>query len=129
MGPSESTDTPDLDWDIHTFNVRSNWTVIDFLCFPSGRLQTILSTGKQDSNKINSIFVKILTNIHTHAYVHIYIYTHICIYMHAHEFIHRHGFMYSMLKYLRRQWHPTPVLLPGKPHGRMGLVGSNPWDP
>ena len=22
----------------------------------------------------------------------------------------------------RRQWHPTPVLLPGKPHGRMSLV-------
>ena len=22
-----------------------------------------------------------------------------------------------------RQWHPTPVLLPGKPHGRRSLVG------
>ena len=26
----------------------------------------------------------------------------------------------------RRQWHPTPVLLPGKPHGR-SLVGCSPW--
>ena len=25
----------------------------------------------------------------------------------------------------RRQWHPTPVLLPGKPHGRRSLVGCN----
>ena len=28
----------------------------------------------------------------------------------------------------RRQWHPTPVLLPGKPHGRRSLVGCSPWD-
>ena len=27
----------------------------------------------------------------------------------------------------RRQWHPTPVLLPGKSHGRMSLVGCSPW--
>ena len=27
----------------------------------------------------------------------------------------------------RRQWHPTPVLLFGKPHGRRSLVGCSPW--
>jgi len=27
----------------------------------------------------------------------------------------------------RRQWHPTPVLLPGKPHGRRRLVGCSLW--
>ena len=27
----------------------------------------------------------------------------------------------------RRQWHPTPVLLPGKSHGRRRLVGCSPW--
>ena len=27
----------------------------------------------------------------------------------------------------RRQWHPTPVLLPGKSHGRKNLVGCSPW--
>ena len=27
----------------------------------------------------------------------------------------------------RRQWHPTPVLLPGKFHGWRGLVGCSPW--
>ena len=26
-----------------------------------------------------------------------------------------------------RQWHPTPVLLPGKSHGRRSLVGCGPW--
>ena len=27
----------------------------------------------------------------------------------------------------RRQWHPTPVLLPGKSYGRRNLVGCSPW--
>ena len=28
----------------------------------------------------------------------------------------------------RRQWHPTPVLLPGESHGWRSLVGCSPWD-
>ena len=28
----------------------------------------------------------------------------------------------------RRQWQPTPVLLPGKSHRQRGLVGCSPWD-
>ena len=28
----------------------------------------------------------------------------------------------------RRKWQPTPVLLPGKFHGRRSLVGYSPWD-
>ena len=42
-------------------------------------------------------------------------------------------FMHILLvwKYLiesrRRQWHPTPVLLPGKSHGWRSLVGCSPW--
>ena len=33
-------------------------------------------------------------------------------------------FYYSSPSWLRRrQWHPTPVLLPGKSHGRRSLVG------
>ena len=27
----------------------------------------------------------------------------------------------------RRRWHRTPVLLPGKPHGRRSPVGCSPW--
>ena len=37
---------------------------------------------------------------------------------------------FIMLRYVpsqRRQWHPTPVLLPRKPHGRRSLVGCSPW--
>ena len=34
-------------------------------------------------------------------------------------------FMYSRICQ-RRQWHPTPVLLPGKSHGQRSLVGCSP---
>ena len=27
----------------------------------------------------------------------------------------------------RKQWHPTPVLLPGKSHGWRSLIGCSPW--
>ena len=33
----------------------------------------------------------------------------------------------SNLYHQRRQWHPTPVLLPWKSHGRRSLVGCSPW--
>ena len=42
------------------------------------------------------------------------------------------GFIPSFLRNLytifhwRRQWHPTPVLLPGKSHGQRSLVGCSP---
>ena len=37
-------------------------------------------------------------------------------------------FVYNSVYIRRRQWHPTPVLLPGKSHGRRSLVGCSPWD-
>jgi len=27
----------------------------------------------------------------------------------------------------RRAWQPTPVFLPGKPHGQRSLAGYSPW--
>ena len=36
-------------------------------------------------------------------------------------------FHFISMKFWRRQWHPTPVLLPGKSHGRRSLVGCSPW--
>ena len=35
--------------------------------------------------------------------------------------------VFTASKPRRRQWHPTPVLLPGKSHGRRSLVGCGPW--
>ena len=46
---------------------------------------------------------------------------------------HRVGHNWSDLaaaaaaRYWRRQWQPTPVLLPGKSHGRRSLVGYSAW--
>ena len=37
-------------------------------------------------------------------------------------------FLLCLYEYIwRRQWHPTPVLLPGKSHGWRSLVGCSPW--
>ena len=36
-------------------------------------------------------------------------------------------FIHDYWKNWRRQWHPTPILLPGKSHGRRSLVGCSPW--
>ena len=36
-------------------------------------------------------------------------------------------FVGSRNKGRRRQWQPTPVLLPGKSHGQRSLVGCSPW--
>ena len=32
-----------------------------------------------------------------------------------------------LAKRRRRQWHPIPVLLPGKSHGRRSLIRCSPW--
>ena len=37
------------------------------------------------------------------------------------------GFVYSQCLMWRRQWQPTPVLLPGKSHGWRSMVGYSPW--
>ena len=47
--------------------------------------------------------------------------------------IQRMIFLLSILKIVlysplwRRQWQPTPILLPGKSHGQRSLVGCGPW--
>ena len=33
----------------------------------------------------------------------------------------------ELLSSCRKQWHPSPVLLPGKSHGWSSLVGCSPW--
>ena len=45
---------------------------------------------------------------------------------------HIHTPVFALVKgpfscFQRRQWHPTPVLLPGKSHGQRSLVGCSPW--
>ena len=57
--------------------------------------------------------------IHTHTHTHIYIY--ILFLAFPSDLSHHRALS------RRRQLHPTPVLLPGKSHGRRSLVGCSPW--
>ena len=43
-------------------------------------------------------------------------------------YLYTHIFIINYTASKRRQWHPTPVLLPGKSYGRRSLVGCSPWD-
>ena len=67
-------------------------------------------------------------NTHAHSHTHIYmcvcvyIYICICIYIYVCVYIY-----VCLCICWRRQWHPTPVLLPGESHGRRNLVGCSPW--
>ena len=40
---------------------------------------------------------------------------------------HIHCSFNAGLRIIAPQWHPTPVLLPGKSHGRRSLVGCRTW--
>ena len=46
---------------------------------------------------------------------------------HFFEYRPRSGLMGLRIIVWRRKWQLTPVLLPGKSHGRRGLVGCSPW--
>ena len=45
-----------------------------------------------------------------------------CILIHIYIYTYTYTYIYR-----RRQWHPTPVLLPGESHGRRSLAGGSPW--
>ena len=49
--------------------------------------------------------------------------THLCCFLSRLQFF----IVLPTLLYGSRQWHPTPVLLPGKSHGWRSLVGCSPW--
>ena len=41
--------------------------------------------------------------------------------------LHSFSFNEIYTSYGRKQWHPTPMLLPGESHERRSLVGCSPW--
>ena len=56
---------------------------------------------------------------------------HLCVFFTNlfYDFTHDYNCYISVFQVIirRRQWHPTPVLLPGKSHGQRSLVGYSPW--
>ena len=43
------------------------------------------------------------------------------------ERLHFTHFTHFILYHWRRKWQPTPVFLPGEPHGQRSLAGHGPW--
>ena len=81
-------------------------------------------------NKYKYSHIKISISIY--IYIYVYKYIHICIYIYIYTYTYTYMYMYiylgaSLVAQGRRQWHPTPVLLPGKSRGRRSLIGCSPW--
>ena len=60
------------------------------------------------------------------------LHSHTCMYTHTHAALTTSSpfilfYFPSLCLWRRRQWHPTPVLLPGKSHGWRSVVGCSPW--
>ena len=61
---------------------------------------------------------KICIYVCTSLYAYVYTGAYVCLDVYLDMSIYRHW---------RRQWHPTPVLLPGNSHGQRSLAGCSPW--
>ena len=90
-----------------------------------------------------------LLNICTHVYLYLCLYLQLCFHLSISslprdwqilnqvekkaEFTFQYGVILrqniwkELMTSRRRQWHPTPVLLPRKSHGQRNLVGCSPW--
>ena len=92
-------------------------SLMAILLSPSiSRLTTILSFSLNSSNSSESLASSYTKKIQSSGWrlFGLSIFRHI-IYLHLYPW------------HWRRQWQPTPVLLPGKSHGQRSLVGCSPW--
>ena len=55
------------------------------------------------------------------------LYVHIIFWLDTYSYSRNNFFKFPYKMFRRRQWQPTPVLLPGKSHGQRSLVGCSPW--
>ena len=64
----------------------------------------------------------------THDFMHTYTHAHICIHIHVYTHVHMNIYtcicisVHGYIGLSGGEWHPTPVLLPGKSHGRRSLA-------
>ena len=101
---------------LHQLLLEAYFTITSFIYFPSfPKLSLILCTFSISSFS----FIKPITLS--------YVLTCLPLSLCLHETVVPWCLITSISNLWRRQWHPTPVLLPGKSHGRRGLVGCSPW--
>ena len=74
------------------------------------------------SIEINCMFHIVKLNYISCGYIHV-TYIHIII-PYIHIIIYNIHVIYNYIYYRRRQWEPTPVLLPGKSHGRILFLSA-----
>ena len=102
----------------HIFFMRTSswWSIASWSSHGVSNLP--LNPGSSKANNTYSFLSHISKNLWSSQY-------------HYFEFdlwvFHKNVFMLINNKKQRRQWHPTPVLLPGKSNGRRSLVGCSPW--
>ena len=83
------------------------------------------------------VYIYVYTHTHREIYLPLNLLCeHLCNYMVSLNVVSSVQFSHSVvsdslrphrLQHRRRQWHPTPVLLPGKSHGWRSLVDCSPW--
>ena len=101
----------------HDWATELNWTelrategFIYYSLYASTSLKFFIIKGA----KLNYLFVSIWKVLHLFI---------------SHWLFSKRATSLSLFTFMhwRRQWHPTPVLLPGKSHGWKSLVGCSPW--
>ena len=55
------------------------------------------------------------------------LYVHIIFWLDTYSYSRNNFFKFPYKMFRRRQWQPTPVLLPGKSHGQRSLIGWSSW--
>ena len=118
----------------HSF-IRSNchfflllllsWVFIGF--YFSSRIQDDFTQLKIDCYDLTGNYIKFIIQIRQNWQLH-----HITLTIKNIIFIQLLRIYFTLLRqnsflYQRRQWQPTPVLLPGESHGWRSLVGCSPW--
>ena len=90
------------------------------------RTVSLCSTKKGENNLFKTVFYHCVKKylkcrVTKHNYFHVQIFYSV---FHCRKIAMLNNFSYALW---RRQWHPTPVLLPENSHGWRSLVGCSPW--
>ena len=107
------------------FSVLFHWSVFLFLCQYHTVFMTRALSYSLQSRSVMSPALFFLLKVALAIWGFLWFHTNFRIVLFLWEM---HGILIGIaLNLWRRQWHPTPVLLPGKSHGWRSLEGCSPW--